>query len=130
MRYVAKLYSVRWVMSLTLTVLVTAGWRWLSPPQLEASASALVGLLVLAISLPRAWPAALVVLTGAGILQLGLTEINVVKIGITQAPLTALDFRIALTDSQGLWLALHWPRWTWHAAGLAIGFAIGAWLTL
>ena len=69
-------------------------------------------------------------LTGAGVLQLGLTEINIGKIAITQAPLTALDFRIALGDPRGLWQALHWPVWTLHAATVALGFVLGAWAML
>ena len=73
----------------------------LSPAQLENSAGLLLGLLVLAIALPLLWRGALLVLAGAGALQLGLTYINTTKVAMTQAPLTALDFRIALANPRG-----------------------------
>ena len=123
-----NLYSRPCLISLALTGLVTTGWPFLSPAQLENSAGLLLGLLVLAIALPLLWRGALLVLAGTGALQLGLTHINTTKIAMTQAPLTALDFRIALSNPRGLWLALHWPLWTRYAAALVLALVCGGWL--
>ena len=71
-----NLYSRPCLISLALTGLVTAGWPFLSPVQLEHSAGLLLGLLVLAIALPLLWRGALLVLAGTGAVQLGLTYIN------------------------------------------------------
>jgi phosphoglycerol transferase MdoB-like AlkP superfamily enzyme len=61
-------------------------------------------------------------------LQLLLSWINSVKIGLTGLPLTILDVRIALANPAGLWDALALPHWTRHAATLALAVALLGWI--
>lgn len=126
----ARLLSHRWLLSIALTAAVTAAWPLLTPEQLERSASPLLAVLVLAICLPLTWPTARLLLATAGGVQVALAQINATKIAITQAPLTALDFRIAVTNPLGLWLALRWAPWTRHLAALALVIIIGGWVAV
>ena len=126
----ARLLSLRWLLSIALTASVAQAWPLLTPDQLERSASPLMALLVLAICLPLTWPTARMVLATAGGVQMALAQINATKIEITQAPLTALDFRIAVANPAGLWLALRWPPWTRHLAALALVIIVGGWVAL
>jgi phosphoglycerol transferase MdoB-like AlkP superfamily enzyme len=61
-------------------------------------------------------------------LQMLLSWINSVKIGLTGLPLTILDVRIALANPAGLWDALALPHWTRHAATLALAVALLGWI--
>ena len=68
-----------------------------------------------------------VTLAGVLVLQLLLSWINSVKIGLTGLPLTTLDLRIALANPAGLWDALALPHWTRHAATIAIAVLVLSW---
>ena len=68
-----------------------------------------------------------VTLAGVLVLQLLLSWINSVKIGLTGLPLTTLDLRIALANPAGLWDALALPHWTRHAATIAIAVLLLGW---
>ena len=61
-------------------------------------------------------------------LQLLLSWINSVKIGLTSLPLTILDVRIALANPAGLWDALALPHWTRHVATFVVAIALLGWL--
>ena len=61
-------------------------------------------------------PFGMVTLAGVMALQLLLSWINSVKIGLTGLPLTILDIKIALANPAGLWDALALPHWTRHVA--------------
>jgi len=72
-------------------------------------------------------PFGMVTLAGVLALQLLLSWINSVKIGLTSLPLTTLDLRIALANPAGLWDALALPHWTRHAATIAIAVVSLSW---
>ena len=61
-------------------------------------------------------------------LQLLLSWISSVKIGLTSLPLTVLDIKIALANPAGLWDALALPHWTRHIITFAIAVALLSWL--
>jgi phosphoglycerol transferase MdoB-like AlkP superfamily enzyme len=73
-------------------------------------------------------PLGTVTLAGVLALQLLLSWINSIKIGLTSLPLTILDVRIALANPAGLWDALALPHWTRHAATLALAVALLSWI--
>jgi len=73
-------------------------------------------------------PFGMVTLAGVLALQLLLSWINSVKIGLTSLPLTTLDLRIALANPAGLWDALALPHWTRHAATIAIVVVLFSWI--
>jgi phosphoglycerol transferase MdoB-like AlkP superfamily enzyme len=73
-------------------------------------------------------PFGTVTLAGVLALQLLLSWINSVKIGLTGLPLTILDVRIALANPAGLWDALALPHWTRHAATLVLAVALLGWI--
>ncbi len=122
-------------MALALTAGLTVGWRHLPPAQLEQFAAWIIGLGLLAIVMPLGWRAAAVVLVGSAGVQFGLSRINEAKIAMTQAPLTVLDFEIALANPRGLWLALGLPVWTRVPVGVLLVAllggvaALGGWLS-
>lgn len=118
----------RWALSLSLTLGLVILW-WLAPPARpdEYAAFVLWGFLV-AICLPLPWRVATAVVGGASALQAALSGINAAKVLMTRAPLTALDFEIALANPRGLWLALGWPQWTRYVVFGGMAAAIGAWL--
>ena len=72
-------------------------------------------------------PFGMVTLAGVLALQLLLSWINSVKIGLTSLPLTILDVRIALANPAGLWDALALPHWTRHAATFVVAVAALSW---
>jgi len=72
-------------------------------------------------------PFGMVTMAGVLALQLLLSWINSVKIGLTSLPLTTLDLRIALANPAGLWDALALPHWTRHAATIAIAIVLFSW---
>ena len=75
-------------------------------------------------------PAHLGMVTLAAVLalQLLLSWINSVKIGLTSLPLTVLDIKIALANPAGLWDALALPHWTRHVATFVVAIALLGWL--
>jgi hypothetical protein len=75
----------------------------------------------LVLAVPR-WLGLIVASSGTAAVFL-LTAINDTKIALTQSPLTALDFKIAMLNPSGLWTALNWPQWTLHATLTAIALA-------
>ena len=73
-------------------------------------------------------PFGMVTLAGVVALQLLLSWINSVKIGLTSLPLTVLDIKIALANPAGLWDALALPHWARHVVTFAITVAVLSWL--
>jgi hypothetical protein len=58
-----------------------------------------------------------------------LTWVSGAKIALTGLPLTALDLRIALSDTTGLWDAMSLPRWTRLPTLIAIAMVLAAWIS-
>ena len=73
-------------------------------------------------------PFGMVTLAGVMALQLLLSWINGLKIGLTGMPLTVLDIRIALANPAGLWDALALPHWTRHVASFVVVIVLLGWL--
>ncbi len=73
-------------------------------------------------------PFGMVTLAGVMALQLLLSWINNLKIGLTGLPLTVLDIKIALANPAGLWDALALPHWTRHVATVGVVIAVLGWL--
>lgn len=73
-------------------------------------------------------PFGMVTLAGAVALQLLLSWINAVKIGLTSLPLTVLDIKIALANPAGLWDALALPQWSRLVVTFAIAVALLGWI--
>ena len=122
--------GVGWLLSIALTAVLTAGWTLLSPGALETWAGTLLAVFLVAVCLPLSRRTGTWILGGVGAFHLALTAVNVAKVTITQAPLTALDLDIALSNPRGLWLALGWPLWTRYFLALGLPLAVGIWLAL
>lgn len=105
---------------LILTSGLTLAWRLASPRAIEDSASGFLALYTLSICFLLRWRSALAILFLAASIAFGLEEVNRTKIALTQAPLTALDLKIAFANPLGLWQSLGWPYWT-----LRLGIACG-----
>ncbi len=95
-----------------LALATAAAWHLMSDDSAARFASFALWALVLAGCLQVGPRHAASILALSLLTALGLDWINRTKIDLTQAPLTALDIRIALQDPFGLWIALGWPEWT------------------
>ena len=114
--------QLRWGVAFVFVVALTVIWKILPATELEASAGLLLGLYVVSFCMLLPRRLALMMLVGIAIVVGALEWINGAKIAFTQAPLTALDFRIALASPRGLWIALKWPPWTmWPLALSMVG---------
>jgi len=115
---------LRWTaVGLLVACSVAASVAW----PVESAAWVMLGLVSAGCLLLPA-PFGMVTLAGAMALQLLLSWINSVKIGLTSLPLTVLDIKIALANPAGLWDALALPHWTRHVTALAIAVAVLSWL--
>ena len=109
----------RWVIAILLACAVTVVCKSLPAVELERSAGLLLGLYVVSICMLLARGPALIMILGIAIVVGALEWISETKTALTQAPLTALDFRVFLASPRGLWIALEWPPWTMWPAALA-----------
>ena len=114
---------LRWSFaSLLVASAAAASWAW----PVESATWAMLGFVAAGgVLLPA--PFGMVTLAGVLALQLLLSWINSVKIGLTSLPLTILDVRIALANPAGLWDALALPHWTRHAATFVVAVAALGW---
>jgi phosphoglycerol transferase MdoB-like AlkP superfamily enzyme len=115
---------LRWALSGLLTAIsLAAAVAW----PIESATWALLGFVAAGCLLLPA-PFGMATLAGVMALQLLLSWINSVKIGLTSLPLTVLDIKIALANPAGLWDALALPHWTRHVTAFAVGIAALGWL--
>jgi hypothetical protein len=115
---------LRWTLaSLLVACAAAASMAW----PIESATWALLGFVSAGCLLLPA-PFGMATLAGVLGLQLLLSWINSVKIGLTSLPLTVLDIKIALANPAGLWDALALPHWTRHVIGFVIAVALLSWL--
>lgn len=113
---------VRWVITLVLafaTLAISAVGKGSSPRLLFGCAAACCALLPLRLGVAT--------LFGLASAHAFLTWVSDAKVALTGLPLTALDLRIALSDTAGLWDAMSLPRWTRYPTLGAIGLALAGW---
>lgn len=113
---------VRWVVAIVLafaTLALSAAGKGTSPRLLFGCAAAFCALLPLRLGVAT--------LFGLVSAHAFLAWVSDAKIALTGLPLTALDLRIALSDTAGLWDAMSLPRWTRYPTLGAIGLAVAGW---
>jgi Sulfatase len=98
---------------------VTVERQYITP--LESRSGWLLGLCLFTFAIVISMRATLVLCATMFAVVTLLSWVNTTKIELTQAPLTVLDFKIALANPRGLWTAMSWEPWTmWLAGGLIV----------